>query len=275
MSGLRRQLFPGHRTRRRQPGFTLAEILMAMMVSGLILSAVVSLTWALGSFNDEGSGMVALSTHGRFAMTLIGRDIRAARVATVTSTGALVLWMGDLDEDGKSEMSEFVVYSKRDRGDTLCRLGFEKDLEADVVSEEISSELVATLFDMSMLVMDAEVKGLNPVTEDVAQHIEAVSFSPDQPAPDTLLVEYVLRLSQKQNRVQDTGRDVALNLYGAATMRTPGAEAGVLNQLPEDETPPDDEDETPDEPGDDEADEDDEDDEKDKKDKKDKGGKGK
>lgn len=195
---------------------------MAMMVSGLILSATVSLAWALGSYNDEGSGRVALATHGRFAMTLIGRDVRGARAMTVSSTGGLVLWMGDLDEDNKMDANEFVLYYKPDRDDALWRMGFEADLAVGAVGPA-SLATVVQMYDMGTLMM---APGLGAVPEKVCGYVEGVSFSANRELPETLSVETVLSLSRSQNRVQDTGRDVELNLYGTATMRAPCEDNG-------------------------------------------------
>lgn len=195
---------------------------MAMMVSGMILSAVVSLAWALGSYNDEGSGRVALATHGRFGMTLVGRDTRAARAAAVSSKGALVLWMGDLDENGSMDINEFVLYYKPDRDDALRRLGFEADSAVGPVGPA-SLATVVQMYDMETLLMQPE---LGPVSEQACGHVDGVSFLANRAAPETLSIEVVLSLSRSQNRVQDTGRDVELNLYGTATMRAPCEDNG-------------------------------------------------
>ena len=44
--------------------------------------------------------------------------------------------------------------------------------------------------------------------------------------PETLSVEFVMALSRQEDTVGDDGRDIALTIYGAATMRAPYTEDG-------------------------------------------------
>ena len=102
----------------RQPrgvgGFTLVELLMASMVTGVILSAVLMLSQSLANYNHEGEAAIELATHARFALSssryCLQREVRAAKAMGVSSTGGLVLWQGDVDDDQRMALREFVIF---------------------------------------------------------------------------------------------------------------------------------------------------------------------
>jgi len=212
-------------SRRRNRAFTLVELLMALMVSGVILAACVSLAWALATYNNEGEAAVKLATHGRFAVTLLTRDLRAAKAADVTVTGGLVLWMGDLDDDGSMGTNEFVVYYKPGGARVMRRLSISG--HAPIGATGVASlDFVGQAYDSGMLVATAEMMGLSPQNEVVCRNVDSLAFYANRAMPETLSVEFVITMGRLEDIVGDDGRDIALTFYGSGTMRAPHEEDG-------------------------------------------------
>ena len=214
----------------RARAFTLVEILMAMMVSGIILSAVVSLAWVLGNYQNEGDGRLALATHGRFATTLLTRDLRGARAVTVSSTGGLILWMGDLDNDTRMDSQEFVFYYRPAQDTVIRRLSFSSGFELGPITPA-SMQIIVNSFDSGSLILVAQAMGLQASNDVVCRNVDSVHFYPNRAMPATKAVEILLSLSCSQNVVADTGRTVTLNLYNSATLRAPYEENGFVPQF--------------------------------------------
>lgn len=198
---------------------------MAMMVSAILLSAVVTLSWALGTYNHQGEAAVALATHGRFAASHIGRDIRAAQAAAVSANGALVLWMGDIDSDGMMDLHEVVVYYKPDADRVARRMSFVNDVAIDLIGPDALSTIIS-IYDAGMLLIIAEMMGLAPQNDVICRNVDALEFYPNRTTPETLSVEFVISLSRNENIVEASGESIALNVYGSGTMRAPYGEDG-------------------------------------------------
>ena len=213
-----RDLGRGRRLWRR--GFTLVEVLMAMMVSGVILSAAVGLAWALATYNNEGEAAKELATHARFAVAYLGRDVRAARVVAVTSAGGVVLWLGDLDGNGQMDTDEFVVHYRPAGDRVMRRISFANGVTIGDISPATAG-LVVSLFDTGMLVSMADASGAGPCNDVICRNVDGLSFYPNRAAPETMTVEYVLALSCGADIVDGSGRTIALNVYGSGTMRAP------------------------------------------------------
>jgi len=202
---------------------------MAMMVAGVILAACVSLAWALATYNNEGEAAVQLATHGRFAVTLMARDVRDARAVDVTATGGLLLWMGDLTGNGQIDTDEIVLYYKPAGERVVRRVNIPGQFSVGAVGVA-SLDTLGQLYDSGMLVAAAEGMGLGPQNEVVCRNVNSLAFYPNRAMPETLSVEFVMALSRQEDVVGDDGRDIALTIYGAATMRAPHTEDSFAPQ---------------------------------------------
>ncbi len=94
------------KNRFRYGGFTFAELLMAMMVTTIILTAVITLASAFGHARDATERMSETQTVLRTATIRVSDAIRFSnRVVSATAT-EIQLWT-DLDADGKMEAGEY------------------------------------------------------------------------------------------------------------------------------------------------------------------------
>jgi prepilin-type N-terminal cleavage/methylation domain-containing protein len=89
-------------------GFTLAELLVAMMVTAIVLAAVASLAYAMGGANDATSDTSLKQAQIRAATMRISELIRNAKLICGTPTDALVIWRADADSNKKINSDELV-----------------------------------------------------------------------------------------------------------------------------------------------------------------------
>jgi len=104
---------------RRQNGFTLAELLVAMVVTSIVLGAVVTLAYALGAADDAGDDTAQKQAQVRYATLRISELIRNCRLVFGATSDGLGVWRAD-DNGNKDINAEEVVYvNKGDEGDHL------------------------------------------------------------------------------------------------------------------------------------------------------------
>ena len=99
---------PSAHPARPRRGFTLAELIAAMLISGIILAAVaslVSLTARVMPSNDDTNTTIV---HDRIALDAVAADIDAATSVTAFTSKSITLQMQDMDGDGNPET---IVYS--------------------------------------------------------------------------------------------------------------------------------------------------------------------
>lgn len=93
-------------------GFTLAELLIALIVTGIILAAVAALAYALGTANESSDDTAVKQAQLRYATLRISELIRYSKLVYAASESEIVLW---LDRDGNGELDligELVAITK-------------------------------------------------------------------------------------------------------------------------------------------------------------------
>ena len=89
-------------------GFTLVELLLALMVTSIILTAVASLAFAMGTANQTGDDTSQKQAQLRCATLRISELIRYCKLVYSTSENAVVIWNTDDDGDDEIDTSELV-----------------------------------------------------------------------------------------------------------------------------------------------------------------------
>jgi prepilin-type N-terminal cleavage/methylation domain-containing protein len=100
------------RDTRYEKGFTLAELLIALIVTGIILAAVAALAYALGTANESSDDTAVKQAQLRYATLRISELIRYSKLVYAASESEIVLW---LDRDGNGELDligELVAITK-------------------------------------------------------------------------------------------------------------------------------------------------------------------
>jgi len=90
-------------------GFTLVELIVAMIVTSIVLTAVVTLAYALDTVNDFTDETSKKQAQIRFTTVRISDLIRHCKLVCYASTDEVVLWRAD-DKyiDGKINIGELV-----------------------------------------------------------------------------------------------------------------------------------------------------------------------
>lgn len=112
------------RNTKYESGFTLAELLMALIVTGIILGAVATLAYALGTANDAADDTTWKQAQVRYATLRISELIRHCRLVFDETSEGLGVWRADDNGDGQINANEVVYVSKGPGGDCLQFIEF-------------------------------------------------------------------------------------------------------------------------------------------------------
>ena len=82
-------------------GFTLVELLMALVVAGIVSAAVVTLAFAVSSANDVTDNTSQTQAYVRYATLRISELIRHCKLVCCMPGGDLVIWRADDNDNGR------------------------------------------------------------------------------------------------------------------------------------------------------------------------------
>ncbi len=97
----------------QKKGFTLAELLVALLVSSIVLGAVGTLAFAMGTANKSLEEASRAQVYSRFSTLSLRDTLRYARQAFVTPDGYIALWKADDypdNPDGLINGSELIFF---------------------------------------------------------------------------------------------------------------------------------------------------------------------
>lgn len=100
-------------------GLTLVELLVALVVSGIILSAVATLAFAMTSAADATDDTSRKQAQLRYATLRLSELIRHSRLVCGTPGDALALWRADDNDDGQININELVYIERGDDSEYL------------------------------------------------------------------------------------------------------------------------------------------------------------
>lgn len=103
MAGLRR-----YKVRFGFGGFTLVELLMALVITSLVLAAVASLAYALSAASDSTGDLSEKQAHLRYATLRIGELLRHCKIICGVPGGDLAIWRADDNVNSKININELV-----------------------------------------------------------------------------------------------------------------------------------------------------------------------
>jgi prepilin-type N-terminal cleavage/methylation domain-containing protein len=106
---------------RYEKGFTLVELLVALIVTGIVLAAVATLAFAVGAANDETDDTSQKQAQIRQATLRISELIRHCKLICGTPGDDLAVWRADENDDGQININE-LVYIERGTGWDILRL---------------------------------------------------------------------------------------------------------------------------------------------------------
>jgi len=106
---------------RTKKGFTLVELLIALMVTSIVLAAVATLAYSLGAINDSSGDTAVKQAQIRFVTLRITELIRQCRLICGLPGGDLALWRADDNNNSQINLNE-LVYIERGAGKNYLRL---------------------------------------------------------------------------------------------------------------------------------------------------------
>lgn len=97
-------------------GFTVAELLVVLLITGIVFGAVATLAHAVGNAQRSTESMSESQARLRYATLRIGESIRHARCALSIPTNGIALWTADDNDDSLINGSELVYIESYDAG---------------------------------------------------------------------------------------------------------------------------------------------------------------
>ena len=95
--------------RRCKPGFTVAELIMAVGVTAIIGVGIAGVAMALSTAHEHGKNYGENMQEARCVTRRIGRGVRGAHLVTCVDSDGMVFWAGDDNADGKINVSEIAI----------------------------------------------------------------------------------------------------------------------------------------------------------------------
>ena len=104
---------------RYEKGFTLVELLVALVVTGIVLAAVATLAFAMGTANDVADDSSQKQAQVRYATLRISELIRHCKLICGTPGDDLAVWRADDNGNGQININELVYIERGISGDYL------------------------------------------------------------------------------------------------------------------------------------------------------------
>jgi len=100
------------RNTRYNRGLTLVELMVALVVTGVVLAAVATLAYALGTAHDAADDTSQKQAQVRYATLRISELIRHCKLVCSATDEDFAIWRADDNEDGQVNISELVFIEK-------------------------------------------------------------------------------------------------------------------------------------------------------------------
>ncbi|MHC4738533.1 MAG: PilW family protein [Planctomycetota bacterium] len=190
-------------------GITLIELLVALMVMSIVLSAVATLAFAMGSANDASDDTNQKQAQVRYATLKLSDLIKSCKLICGTGDNDLAIWRADDNDDGQIDPSELVYLEAGQDRNYLRLLDFPSAWSWSVLLSSIQSgtakEELKLIFDERQTVLLAECSN--------------VEFRLDSAAPQSRFVSLLFDITENevehQYQINAAVRGWAGHLLGA------------------------------------------------------------
>jgi prepilin-type N-terminal cleavage/methylation domain-containing protein len=170
-------------------GFTLVELLTAMMVCAITLTAVAALAFAMGSADDSSDDTSQRQAHLRHATINVSELIRHCRlvVLAIPTQGQVAVWRADDDKNNRINLEEVVYIDRGPGGDCLQLVEF-----TSMNNPVVSLTQIRPLQDHWWLSMDAveSFTVLIPACNNVQFFFDSPTMPPDQTQIKSLSISF-------------------------------------------------------------------------------------
>jgi prepilin-type N-terminal cleavage/methylation domain-containing protein len=177
---------------RNTKGFTLAELMMSLVVMSVISLAVASLTMALTKAQEYSEDFYRHVQIARNSLRRIERDINKSKLITAGDSNTLVYWLDDANNNGDIELTELrLITTDVATGKVLlCRVEFPagwpeawKEIFDDSMTVPLATDLSSAITWVRRSAWAHE--------EELATEVSSFKFtaSPSIPASEVLQIE--------------------------------------------------------------------------------------
>ncbi len=174
------------KTTSNKKAFTLVELLVTLVVTGILLSAVATLAFAMSSASRTSDDTILNEAQLRQTRLRISELLRTCKLICAAPGNDLVVWQADTNNDGRINVSE-LVYIERGAGlNTLQLCQFSSGQNDPVELSSLAS--AATKVELILAYVETRVR-LIPVCHDVR-------FSLDKDPPFTRRVTVSFALGE-------------------------------------------------------------------------------
>ncbi|MHC4132607.1 MAG: PilW family protein [Planctomycetota bacterium] len=98
--------------KKNSSGFTLVELLVALLITSIVISAVASLAFAFGNARDYAEKTSKQQSHIRFTTLKLSELLRHCRLVNCLSGETIVIWREDDNGDDKININELVFINR-------------------------------------------------------------------------------------------------------------------------------------------------------------------
>lgn len=173
------------RDTRHRCGFTLIELLVALVVSSLIVVAVATLAFALGTANDASDDTSLKQAQVRFATLRVTELIRHCRLICGTPGNDLAVWRSDDNGDGRININE-LVYIERGAEKIYLRLCEFPSSDTSVVSLSDIEALAPDSYSVTRVILVPECSNMEFLVDAAPPQSKSVSISFDLAENNTI-----------------------------------------------------------------------------------------
>lgn len=166
-------------------GFTLVELLVAMVITGFITSAVATLAFAFSSANETSDEIASTQAQVRFTDLRLKELISHSKLVCAKTAQDLILWSRDADGDNNMDVDE-IVYIETGADNNYIQLLEFKSAQAWLISGFDSSNKLGILpiADVKLSFIGGTVYSRTKLIKSCSN----ISFTLDQAAPNTKFV---------------------------------------------------------------------------------------
>lgn len=104
--------YTSHERQATSHGFTLVELMVALVVTSVILTSIVTLAFAMSSANDATGDTSLKQAQVRYATLRITELIRHCKLICGTPGNDLAIWREDINSDDKININELVFIER-------------------------------------------------------------------------------------------------------------------------------------------------------------------
>jgi len=125
--------------RTAKKGFTLVELLMALVVAGVILSSIAALAYAISSASAIGADVYDKQARVRVATLRISDLLRHSRLLCLKSDDSFAVWRSDDNGDGHINLQEIVYVATGSGRSKLKLVTFSSSSDTELGLSDIST----------------------------------------------------------------------------------------------------------------------------------------